>query len=176
MPDNQTRDIASVSCVPCLREKDRVVWRVSIPNKDDRYMAISGAFDQPKYIVLVRGREFYRIWRSGNSVREEGGQSWCPGLEEMANDYKFHYAEEGFSFGLANPVPLACINVEEISGEPIVWFQNGFTRTLWLLYNDAAIFPIGTHDVNSARLLQNAAGVVGQRIITVAALLEGGNA
>lgn len=70
-------------------------------------------------------------------------------------DYKFQYAEEGFSHGITNPVPLAQVNYESTGGVQNYWskltkktqqghlsFTNGITRTIWLLAHGAKYFPV----------------------------------
>lgn len=88
-------------------------------------------------------------------------------------DYKFDHAAGGFAHGIGNPVPLAKIGVhlpKSVEGRTSVAFTNGITRTLWLLANGAAAFPVEC-SVGEAAALHAAAGVRAFPVCTVEQLL-----
>lgn len=87
-------------------------------------------------------------------------------------DHKFAHAQDGFDNGEPDPVPLAnvtCARRSRPDGQPGIAeaarlasfdFDNGVTRTMWLLANGAKVFPIACGIVE-APLLQELAGAAG---------------
>jgi hypothetical protein len=104
--------------------------------------------DAERTVICFDPRRFLRAW--GNYPYALGNpDSW-------RNDYKFHYAEDGFSFGISNPVPLAFVG-GLIDGK--IKLDNGITRTMWLLANGAKYFPMDCPG-DIAEDLQLIAGVI----------------
>lgn len=130
----------------------------------------------PEKIMIVDSHKFLKLWQNDQNNSE---RHLAFGDELIwRKDYKFHYAEKGFSHGITNPVPLAYVHcyltdVREnfISGLskflfgkdskkkiPYCAFTNGITRTIWLLANGAECFPVMT-DIRSYELLLMQAGI-----------------
>lgn len=114
------------------------------------YMRHHGGEDQRK-VLVVDAEKFLKFWRN---TTYDAHKTVARGVPEIwRNDYKFHWAATGFAEGASNPVPLASINYEVISrgllpglmgggGLHVINFNDGITRTIWLLSNGADSFPI----------------------------------
>ena len=130
-------------------------------------------------LVFVQAENFLTMWRN-MQYPQEPQLSW--GNEnDWRNDYKFHYAEQGFNLGRRNPVPLAEVSCREyIKRTPIykkhfLWFEklvgyseesiaecsfiNGITRTIYLLANGIKQFPVYVYNEKNAILLAKHAGI-----------------
>ena len=97
--------------------------------------------DSHKLIVFVDSSRFLELWQ--NEPTQAEAKLAHGNKEVWEADYKFHYADEGFSHGIDDPVPLAYPTCE-VSSEfgPHSGFINGITRTIWLLAHGAASFPV----------------------------------
>lgn len=73
---------------------------------------------------------------------------------ELRQDYKFSYAEEGFSYGYKDPVPVAEIALLNYTTPPCIGFQNGITRTIWLMANGYKIIPFEVSNITTDFLLE----------------------
>ncbi len=80
-----------------------------------------------------------RLWSRNQWDKRSHYANACEDV--LRQDYKFHYAEEGFSHGKCNPVPVARIGILYFEDLPYVGFSNGITRTIWLIANDFKIIP-----------------------------------
>ncbi|MDI9333711.1 MAG: hypothetical protein QM533_04985, partial [Cytophagales bacterium] len=112
---------------------------------------------------------FMEFWRNDRMHKDESHGS----VGTWPNDRKYGWAVDGFRPGLENPVPLAYVSAgyDNIGNPESTWlakkpciqrpyitFTDGITRTMWLLVNQAVIFPIQTR-VSNANLIYKLAGV-----------------
>lgn len=111
------------------------------------------------WLVIVEKQPFLQAWARAHQKRH-----LAVGDEPIwRQDRKFADAEDGFSYGMENPVPLAECGggylVEE--GLPALWlkFDNGMTRTIWLLANGVERFPVKISTARTAQLIHRGAGV-----------------
>ncbi|RDL15619.1 plasmid fertility inhibition factor family protein [Serratia fonticola] len=124
------------------------------------------------WLVLVEKRPFLQAW-----ARAHQEHHLAIGDETIwRQDRKFASAEDGFSPGRENPVPLA-----ECGGDYVVekglpalrlCFGNGVTRTIWLLANGVERFPIKVSTAKTAELIHRGAGVKSTRPLSVSVLHE----
>lgn len=153
------------------------------------YEQCSSDMDGERAIVEVDATKFLDLWRSPLSSHHEiamGTPATWP------DDYKYHWSEKHFVEGRMNPVPLAQVScrVETIERRvglrrflgltalcqdqridvPSLHFTDGVTRTIWLLTNGAAHFPVQCSS-KEAPLLQKLVGTAGTRFRTVAELV-----
>jgi hypothetical protein len=139
--------------------------------------------NQERMIVEVDSGRFLKLWMPERWASSALGQR-----EAWEADDKYPRAAERFSHGRANPVPLAKANAREypaatspstpaelglctlfrrrsVSMPPPTAdrcpgrFTDGTTRTMWLMANKVEMFPIECNEQESARLLQQHAGV-----------------
>ncbi len=130
------------------------VWRIVVPGMADRFMrAESCALDGNSFAVMVDGDGFYHAWLASN------GHVGCPLRVDMPADRKFASAVDGFARGISSPVPLADVEAMRTARGISISFNNGVTRTLWLLANHAMAFPVRACGVEVARLIGEAAGI-----------------
>lgn len=125
-----------------------IVFSVPLSSKALVYMSlIIGACNEDKYgVVIVDAGKFLQLWRNApHNLHYElayGDTSTWP------NDYKYMKAQEGFSRGPNDPVPLADVlygadlALTSIEQCRYVNFTNGVTRTIWLLTQGCRVFPI----------------------------------
>lgn len=132
---------------PTLADADtatpgRAVWRLPVPGKPDAFMATeAGKADYDLFVVPVSAAEFNRLWLAGGPNSQERPDG-CRLRKELASDSKFHHAVAGFAEGERNPVPLPRVGLGRVNGTPTVRFNDGVTRTFWLLANGVAAFPV----------------------------------
>ena len=139
-------------------------------------------------VVMVDARKFLRLWRAqADGLHREIAR----GNPDMwRQDRKFTSAAEGFSYGLANPVPLAQVEYAEVTQTSVsykflrfgrheqtryvrsVSFIDGITRTIWLLSHGCEAFPVEC-PMSSAPNLHRAASVAGTRVFTVCDVQHG---
>lgn len=144
--------------------KNSRVFCVPTSQRGDVYMSISRTnyMNDERMVVEVDAEKFLQLWRNERFSLYPELNMGTP--EIWKADRKFADAEEGFSKGRKNPVPLAkayCQSYikhtpivkpwlyffEKIIGHtseptPYATFENGVTRTIWLLSFGAKIFPI----------------------------------
>jgi hypothetical protein len=110
---------------------------------------------QNKAVVFASAVKFIELWRKhprGNEPKLAFGNKVI-----WESDYKFDQATRGFSFGLVNPVPLAspvCQYHESVGA--YIGFDNGITRTIWLLANGAKSFPVEVYKAEAGLLSEHA--------------------
>ncbi|WP_447907985.1 plasmid fertility inhibition factor family protein [Serratia fonticola] len=124
------------------------------------------------WIVLVEKRPFLQAWARAHQERH-----LAVGDESIwRQDRKFASAEDGFSPGRENPVPLA-----ECGGDYVVekglpalrlCFGNGVTRTIWLLANGVERFPVKVSTARTAQLIHRGAGVKSTCPLSISGLYE----
>lgn len=117
-----------------IHNREFAVFSIPIKNGGVAYMKQSLAPTiSESYVVIADRMRFESVWF-------KGGDKTVPELARgtvstWKNDYKYSKADEGFSIGLCNPVPLAQMKANALY--PRVAFTNGITRTIWLLANGA---------------------------------------
>ncbi len=151
------------------------VFEIALPSRQSVWMSVdetSFGMDRSA-IVMVDAERLLSLWRRTASGRFP--QDTVPFLSDWTDDYKFLSAEDGFSQGRANPVPLAHVTyhiqtrtsrvlrsrlgnwceIEEAA--ECFGFINGITRTIWLFHYGAQAFPV-VCSVDDANGLAKAAG------------------
>lgn len=78
--------------------------------------------------------------------------------------HNFPKAEMGFAQGMDNPVPLA--ELTAFSYYPSLAFIDGIARTVWLMANGAAYFPVLAYDKETAENLHRYIGVKGSPVLS----------
>lgn len=138
---------------------DMAIWRVRVPDQEDKFVCLKNSQnDDNWFVVMVDANKFYRTWLQRRDAF--GRHGLCVLRQKMHSDYKFKWAIEGFSHGVKNPVPLANCN-GHMGEDGIIYlnFNDGVTRTFWLLANRAESFPIKTYGETLARYIHCAAGI-----------------
>lgn len=140
------------------------LFKVATARAGDVYMTLrdcSGDGEEHS-IVFIDSDKFIELWRNEPYSLEH---ALSHGNETIwRNDYKFNRAQQGFSIGSKNPVPVANVvcyqtkshhityerkmlmfkkikEVKEITF-PYMAIDDGVTRTIWLLANGASRIPI----------------------------------
>ena len=126
-------------------------------NQKTVYMSLDIEEKFTTFVLLLDTQKFIRAWR----VSQDDGyfKGYNTGDPELwRKDRKFHYAEQGFSLGLVNPVPLADISATGRFPNCNISFVDGVTRTIWLLANQAEYFPVSVRNLDEAYAFQQIAG------------------
>ena len=139
--------------------ENNIIFKVEIEKQKSVYMS---AVSRDYFVVFVDRYRFEDVWFKSAQADEfplaRGGKSvWM-------KDYKYHWAEDGFRHGISNPVPLAEI-VFNSRHYPSVGFQNGITRTLYLLCNGAKVFPVSIYNEEYAKQAHKHIGVIDSPIL-----------
>lgn len=127
-----------------------ILFEVPLPDRPPVFMRMDNPCSSNAQLVVVDAMKFLELWRRCINPIEHPIANASPRI--WLNDYKIHFAEDGFGCGRNNPVPL--VNVA---------FQNGYvtvrdiTRTIWLLANGCKAFPVKC-DLPGAAMLQQLAG------------------
>ncbi|WP_395228070.1 plasmid fertility inhibition factor family protein [Escherichia coli] len=138
----------------------RLLWCLPVPGKSDVFMRLdAGQADHDRFVVPVNTKAFNRLWLAGGLSSPERPDG-CLLRKDMASDSKYRHAVEGFAAGRDSPVPLANVAVER-GRTPSVRFNDGVTRTLWLLANNVAAFPVLVAGEDNAKALAKLAGTDG---------------
>ncbi|MFD1792201.1 plasmid fertility inhibition factor family protein [Ochrobactrum teleogrylli] len=133
-----------------------LVWELHVPHKPNVYMRLPIPTGASDYVVYVSAISFYRAWLA---LPQDHARR-CPIKSEMRNDYKFRYACDRFIDTEKNPVPIAEVVPGPIhKGRRTIDFRDGMTRSLWLLTNDVAVFPVLCDNHSDARSLMEIAGI-----------------
>lgn len=141
-----------------LWQDDYAVFYIDTPEGGRQYMSASWSEykNENNSIVFVDSKKFLNLWKNDPQKQEHHLASG--GKKEWMADYKYHYAEKGFSHGLKNPVPLAYPHCESNKHGVYACFTDGITRTIWLLSQGATSFPIEASN-DAAQLFNKYAGV-----------------
>jgi len=140
-------------------DHNRATWRIEVPGQNDRFMSLRSGAGDDFYVVHVDTERFYRTWLNCSPALRGIRCCDCVLRENMPNDYKYHWAVDGFSHGIDIPVPLAYAGAWMDEDLARIGFTNGITRTFWLIANRAPTFPIEVHGKRSADLLHSLVGV-----------------
>jgi hypothetical protein len=130
------------------------------------YMSISPTpyENDERFVVIVNAKDFYEDFI--------GRRIHIPSFHFIPSNYEYKKlldAQNGFSHGESNPVPLA----EVSCWNGCISFTNGITRTKWLVMNEAACFPVECSK-NSARSLYDKYSYKQTEIRSVAELFSEG--
>lgn len=125
---------------------------------------------QQGYIVIADTTKFINVWRL--SENDDRFSNYHKGnSEQWKSDRKFKGAEHGFSQGEKNPVPIATNIFYEINNErKNIIFSDDFTRTIWLLSNEAKYFSLVITDHEVAQTFQIDMGFQNNPIQSVASI------
>lgn len=122
-------------------DHDKCFWLIKT-KVGDKFMKTSIYNSDDSFVVHVDAEKFYQVWLESGLRFKNNRSCDCVRRQDMPNDYKYHYAIEGFKEGYSNPVPLADIGIFELNGIDTIGFTNGVTRTFYLISNFAESFPI----------------------------------
>jgi len=147
------------------------VWRLPVPGHADRYLKLDVGASGDRHVVMLDAARFYREWIVSSLKAPVGRSSTVSLKRDMPIDYKFHYAEDGFAAGKNNPVPLADAGANAPGWGSRIYFNDGVTRTYWLLAHGVASFPIEVSRPEPAIELHQLAGI-GEGPIACADLLS----
>ncbi|WP_243351996.1 plasmid fertility inhibition factor family protein [Stenotrophomonas acidaminiphila] len=140
---------------------DRVVWEVATAAGPRlMYQDSRNNMDQ-MYFVHVEARRFYlgMLHAGGGFLRTTPDGNGCLPRALMHTDYKFEKAAENFAVRERPIVDLAFPSPGLNSGELSIDFNDGTTRTYWLLANDCPAFPVRVSGLWRAELLMRHAGI-----------------
>lgn len=135
------------------------VWRLAVPGHDDRFVKLDVSGGGNRCVVMLDAARFYREWIASSLEAPVGRASTVPLKRDMPIDYKFHWADEGFAEGRDNPVPLADGGANGPGWGSRIYFNDGVTRTYWLLAHGVAAFPIEVSRPEPAIELHRLAGI-----------------
>jgi hypothetical protein len=140
---------------------DTAVFEVAIDGNMSVFMKVvrENYSNDESIVVIVDADKFLKLWRENPTDPDKEISHGY--VESWKADRKYSFAEEGFSRGQVNPVPLpdvSCtekgVSTAEKSGlfslkTTITQFQkpyfsvcDGMTRIIWLLSNNAKEFPV----------------------------------
>jgi len=160
--ESEHTDYHEITCIDCgvsvaESDRDRVVFSVPINDHDTRYMRVMPSPNPDNvFVVMVDGEAFYHAWMAC----AQGSPADCVPREDMPHDSKYGGAVDGFerAQSMDDPVPLAECTPYADSGMAMIGFNNGVTRTLWLLANRVPVFPVKVVGRSQAELLNSIAG------------------
>lgn len=149
----------------------RLVFAVPLPRRDPVFMSMGvSECEKKRYgIVIVDSEKFLQLWRSDPRPARNYEADGSP--ETWPNDHKYKDADARFYDGPKNPVPLAYVTCGTARQVKYATFTDGITRTIWLLTQGCAAFPVKC-DLASAKDLFLLAGVEGGGFYTVRDLAE----
>jgi hypothetical protein len=160
-----------------------IIFTVPLPERPPVFMSVkvSDYGSEKSGIVIVDSEKFLQLWRNDPhsicAVANGNPQTW-------PNDSKYSEAMKGFSFGYADPVPLAFVAHDTATRTTVshkfLWFgkrehyetlqyvvfTNGVTRTIWLLSQGCKAFPI-LCEMPGARELYRTAAMPGTPFYTI---------
>lgn len=117
-------------------------------------------------VVEVDAARFLAAWRHPRSSHPEVAHRT---VAEWRQDYKYASIDDAFQRSEACPLALPELGLRSRT-EPCIGFNDGVTRTLWLLANGAHAFPV-TCSMSEAATLHAVAGSPGSRFLSVAQLV-----
>lgn len=177
--------------VDLLRGTPTARFTIALPSREPVHMCHSltresqDCSDREFAVVVVESEALLKLWRAERNGYHTAIAAGNPAT--WASDSKFHWAAKGFADGLANPVPLAQVSLEEYQpnerrsllsrlsltagAKPYVTFSDGVTRTIWLLTYGAEAFPVKCR-ISSAIKLHRFAGKPGLKLLRNADMLS----
>ena len=171
-------------------ETKTAIFSVPLAGREPVFMCVHTTpyENENRGVVIVDAWKFLKLWRAlpdglHRRIAQGNPDTW-------RQDRKFTSATEGFSYGFANPVPLAQVGYSEEKQTSVTYkflrfgrheqtrhvrsvsFIDGITRTIWLLSHGCEAFPVECR-MSSALKLHRAASVAGTRVFTVRDVQEG---
>lgn len=141
-----------------ISNRERVVWRIPRPKGDyvfmraDRYP--NEDVNTDRWLVYVSAQQFYFWWRWSAEANPsklnlpESNKNRPPIFSKIEDDYKYslqyHWKE-----GVENPTVLPKVHWDSENG---IDFTDGMTRTMWLVRNGIAAFPVETTEAEASGL------------------------
>ncbi len=125
------------------KNNSRAIFSVLLNDDYQVFMKCNRGYDpaDSRAIVIIDTLKFLELWKAdpGKDLHYLSHGS----REAWMQDSKYPDMAQYFEFGLINPVPLASVNLYE-SNQKIKFlnFNDGVTRTLWLLAHGATAFPV----------------------------------
>jgi hypothetical protein len=152
----------------------KAIFQIKLKNHSDVYMSVPRTpyMNEERFVIVVNAQKFLELWKSdpynsNPTVSNGNPNTWI-------NDRKYPLAVKGFSHGYKNPVPVANVVCQKTSKrkfhykrkhllfkeldyieEKIITyadFNNGITRTIWLLTYGAEYFPVECNRADGAKL------------------------
>lgn len=115
---------------------------IKLTNEDNKSVFMRSTYnpcEENSQLVFIEVETLKKYW--ARNIYEEYSKYANASEQALRQDYKFHYAEEGFSRGEEDPVPVAEISLLNHTELPSIGFRNGITRTTWLMANGYKIIP-----------------------------------
>lgn len=136
----------------------KAIFEVETADRGSVYMSVERTpfMNHDRCVVIVNSEQFLDLWKCEPfSIHKEISHG---NPKTWRKDRRFPEAEEGFSLGVQNPVPVAEIICQtyEDKGEYAA-FTNGITRAIWLLTHGAKRFPVECR-LEGAAILAKATG------------------
>ncbi len=149
------------------------IYKLAVNNRII-YMSASctNYMNKQRCVVIVETNKFIELWQNEPNISDRNLN--FGNKEGWKRDKKFVLAEDGFSYGKSNPVPLAIIEcyINNNNNLPYITIDDGITRTIWLLSNEVKYFPVECQDIAEAQLLLKFAGYKDTKIYTIEELLN----
>jgi len=123
-----------------------IVFPILLPDRSI-YMKHNLTRHNDGYLVIVDTSKFISTWRY--STDDDRFCGYHLGDKELwKSDYKYPFTEECFLLGKSDPVPIPTkiVYQPKLCSNREISFGNDFTRTIWLLANDAPYFPVVVSD------------------------------
>lgn len=167
---------------------EKIIFKIKLKGNKCAYMKVekSNYDNNKRFIVCICAEKLLNSIKQ-NPVRYEHFQKlYKNSLDKYTKaeyEYalaKYGYARKAFLKGIDSPVLLAEVNYVELL-DPItnikqrkghIGFNNGITRTLWLLNNKAAYFPVECSSKENAKSLNANFGVDNYKIFSVEELIN----
>ena len=163
MIEGSTRELGVVTKISSAH----FLYQINLANDSRVYMRLldTNYSREDQFVVIVESNRFLQLWRNSDYGAHKDVAHGNP--ESWQRDYKFKDAEEGFSKGIVNPVPLADVSCyldtrqtffRGVQKKWCVGFTNGITRTIYLLTHGAKSFPVLCRGEEEAHNLHSHAG------------------
>ena len=123
------------------------------------------------YVAIINSDMLLKFWENVPENDQINYELSHGNEESWVSDYKYHYAEDGFTGGISNPVPIPKIQyVNNITPNCIT--VSDCTRTIWLLANDADSFPVECEGYDNAKNVYDFIGEKEFELKTLAELMK----
>lgn len=122
-----------------IQQDNRIIIRLINEDNKAAFMQYPCSCKKERQLVFMEVDTFKKYW--GRNHYDEYSKYVNASEHELRKDYKFKYAEEGFSRGDKDPVPVAEIALLNHTTPSCIGIQNGITRTIWLIANGYKIIP-----------------------------------
>ncbi|MHB1680938.1 MAG: plasmid fertility inhibition factor family protein [bacterium] len=149
------------------------IYKIKLQNKNSVYMKIvlTNYSNNETYPIIVNYRRFIEYWKNAPESCQVYYELSRGNQKSWLSDYKYHYAEKGFMCGISNPVPIPKIQyINNITPNYIT--VSDCTRTIWLLSNGAASFPVKCEAYNNAKNVYDFIGEKEFELKSIADLMQ----